>query len=196
MSPADAQLLAILATTSKVPLYVAGGLLALWAVVLAAIGLSRAEFPGSLSGQRLVVAVTGLLVVATAASAVATASKPENEGKEVGTAPEEQPAPGQGQAAPTPGGPQALAADPTGQLAYDKKSLKVRPGKVTIEFDNRSPVPHDVTIAKGSKVLAKTREISKSSAKLTATLAPGSYVFYCSVDGHRQAGMQGTLTAS
>ena len=194
MSPADAQLLAILATTSKVPLYVAGGLLALWAVVLAAIGLSRAEFPGSLSGQRLVISVTGLLVLATAASAVATASKPENGGKEVGTAPEEQPAAGQGQAAPTPAGPQRLAADPTGQLAYDKKSLKVRPGKVTIEFDNRSPVPHDVTIAKGSKVLAKTPQISKSSAKLNATLAPGSYVFYCSVDGHRQAGMQGTLT--
>jgi uncharacterized cupredoxin-like copper-binding protein len=29
---------------------------------------------------------------------------------------------------------------------------------------------------------------------VSAQLKPGNYTFYCSVPGHRQAGMQGTLT--
>jgi azurin len=51
-----------------------------------------------------------------------------------------------------------------------------------------------VTIAKGAKVLAQTKTISGGSATTTANLAHGEYVFYCSVDAHRAAGMQGTLT--
>ena len=61
---------------SKVPFYLAGALLAAWAVVLAAIGLSRPEFPGSTQRARGVMALSAILVVATMATAVATASKP------------------------------------------------------------------------------------------------------------------------
>jgi len=31
---------------------------------------------------------------------------------------------------------------------------------------------------------------------VSVTLKPGKYVFYCNVPGHRQGGMQGTLTVS
>jgi len=51
-----------------------------------------------------------------------------------------------------------------------------------------------VAIAKGSQELAKSPLISQSSTSVSADLAPGKYVFYCTVPGHRQAGMQGTLT--
>jgi plastocyanin len=92
-----------------------------------------------------------------------------------------------------PGGMLALAADPT-QIAYDKTSLTSKPGEVTIDFDNPSQVGHDVAIEQGSKEIAKTPVITDSEASVSAELQPGSYVFFCTVPGHREAGMQGTLT--
>jgi hypothetical protein len=57
---------------SKVPFYIAGGVLALWAVVLAAIGLSRPRFPANESGQRGVITISLLLVIVAIAAAVLT----------------------------------------------------------------------------------------------------------------------------
>jgi hypothetical protein len=60
------------AEPSKVPFYIAGGVLALWAVVLAGIGLNRPKFPGGGGGQRGVIALSFLLIVIAIASAVLT----------------------------------------------------------------------------------------------------------------------------
>ncbi|MBV9311884.1 MAG: hypothetical protein JOZ73_13725 [Solirubrobacterales bacterium] len=60
------------AEPSKVPFYFAGGALALWAVILAGIGLTRPEFPYGLGGQRVVIAISLLLVVIAIAMAIAT----------------------------------------------------------------------------------------------------------------------------
>jgi plastocyanin len=87
-----------------------------------------------------------------------------------------------------------LAADPGGQLKFDKSSLNATAGKVTIAFVNRSPVPHDVTIEQGARKLTGSPVITSSMTSVSAQLKPGAYTFYCSVDAHRQAGMQGTLT--
>lgn len=90
------------------------------------------------------------------------------------------------------------SADPTGQLKFTKSSLTAKSGKVTIDFTNKSPVPHDMVIQQGSSgsVIGKTPVFSGGSKTFTVTLKPGTYTFYCSVPGHRQAGMQGTLTVS
>lgn len=89
----------------------------------------------------------------------------------------------------------AVAADPSGQLKYTKTQLQASAGKDTISFNNPASLPHDVVIADSSnKVVARTKTITKSSATATADLKAGTYTFYCSVPGHRQAGMQGTLT--
>ena len=58
--------------TSKVPFFIAGGALAVWAVILAAIGLNRPDFPGDLRGQRTVIAITFTIVVIAIAMAIVT----------------------------------------------------------------------------------------------------------------------------
>jgi plastocyanin len=165
---------------SKTPFYLAGGLLAGWAVVLGAFGFTHPDFPGSVVATRLVMLTSAVLVAATLVAAVTTAG---TEGAS---------APSAGSGAPTSA--LNLSADPTGKLAYDKKQATVRSGRFGIRLVNNSSLPHNVTIAKGTKVLAHTKTISGGSATATANLAPGEYVFYCSVDAHRAAGMQGTLT--
>jgi plastocyanin len=165
--------------TSKVPFYVAGGLLAFWAVVVAVTGITHPDFPGSGGRARVVMLMSALLVAATVTTALATSGP---EGKPAAKAP--------AQASST----LQLAANATGLLAYDKTSAMVTAGKVAIRFANASPIPHDVTIAQGTKTIAATRIIQGGATAATATLPAGSYVYYCSVDAHRQAGMKGMLT--
>jgi hypothetical protein len=58
---------------SKTPYYIAGGVLAAFAVVISAIGIRGHEnFPGSKGGRNIVIAIAALLVAATMASAVLT----------------------------------------------------------------------------------------------------------------------------
>jgi plastocyanin len=91
-----------------------------------------------------------------------------------------------------PGGTLQLAADPT-ELKFDKAELTSKPGKVTIDFKNPSPLEHDVEIEQNGKELGGTEIIRESEATATVELASGTYTFFCSVPGHRQAGMEGTL---
>jgi plastocyanin len=170
------------AAPSKAPFYVAGAVLAAWAVLLAAFGATHPEFPRSPRGRRLVVLTTALLVVATMTSATLTAG---GEGQKARAAP--------AGARPAPS-TVALTADPSGNPSYDVRHVTVRAGTDTVRLVNRSPVPHNLTIAQGSKVIAATKTVQGAAATTTAKLAPGHYVFYCSVDAHRQAGMAGTLT--
>jgi plastocyanin len=87
----------------------------------------------------------------------------------------------------------AQAADPSGQLRFAKTSLTAKAGKVSIDFSNGSPLPHNLTIASGSTVLGATPTFNGGSKTLSLKLKPGTYKFYCSVPGHREAGMEGTL---
>ena len=89
----------------------------------------------------------------------------------------------------------ALAADPNGELKFDKTSLSAKAGKVSIDFSNSSSLPHNVTIASSSgSVVNETPTFQGGSKTVTMTLKAGTYKFYCTVPGHRQAGMEGTLT--
>jgi plastocyanin len=86
-----------------------------------------------------------------------------------------------------------LTADPSGALKFDKTSLSAKPGKVTITMDNPSSTPHAVEV-EGNGVEEETKTLTKGTADVTVDLKAGKYEFYCPVDGHRQAGMEGTLT--
>jgi len=89
-----------------------------------------------------------------------------------------------------------LAANTGGLLSYNANQLSAKAGSVTIAFTNASPLPHNVTIAQGSTVLGATPTFTGGMKSLRLTLKPGKYTFYCSVPGHRQAGMEGTLSVS
>jgi uncharacterized cupredoxin-like copper-binding protein len=88
-----------------------------------------------------------------------------------------------------------VAANPEGQLKYEPSSLTTKAGKVTINFTNQAALEHDLTVASPSgAVVGATAKITQSSQKLSLDLKPGTYKFYCTVPGHRAAGMEGTLT--
>jgi plastocyanin len=86
-----------------------------------------------------------------------------------------------------------LAADPAA-LLFDETKLSAKPGEVTIDFDNPAAIPHNVVIEEDGKELAGFEPITEGKESLSADLKPGTYTFYCSVTGHREAGMEGTLT--
>jgi len=89
----------------------------------------------------------------------------------------------------------AISTPSGSSLAFDQKSATANAGNVTINFDNRQPLQHDVAVADSSgKVLGQTDLVSSSTATTSVNLQPGTYTFYCTVPGHREAGMEGTLT--
>jgi uncharacterized cupredoxin-like copper-binding protein len=86
-------------------------------------------------------------------------------------------------------------ADPGGQLAYTTKTATSEAGKVTVNFTNPQPLSHDVAIEdSGGKEVGATEVIGEGSNSTTVDLEPGKYTFFCTVPGHREAGMEGTLT--
>jgi plastocyanin len=87
----------------------------------------------------------------------------------------------------------ALAAPEDGSLKFDKSTLEAKAGTVTINFDNPSSVPHAVEI-EGQGVEEKSDTVTGDKTSVTADLKPGTYEYYCPVDGHKASGMEGKLT--
>lgn len=80
-------------------------------------------------------------------------------------------------------------------LAYTTDSASAEAGTDTINFTNVQATPHDVAIEDdGGKEVGKTEVISEASASAKVKLEPGTYTFFCTIPGHREAGMEGTLT--
>jgi plastocyanin len=209
------------AEKSKVPFYIAGGALVVWALIVSlGLGMRIPAFPRNAGAERGVIAVTVVLVLAAVSAAVLTSGTTST--KKIATSASQAPAstgasttsPASTGSATTPtattgtpappsspaGGassaPLKLAANPEGQLSYEPKQLSAKTGKVTITMANMSVVEHNVTVAQGSTVLGAIPTFKGGVKTLTLNLKPGTYTFYCSVPGHRQAGMEGTLTVS
>jgi uncharacterized cupredoxin-like copper-binding protein len=98
----------------------------------------------------------------------------------------------------TKGSTVKLTANADNQLSYDQKTLNAKSGTVSIDFDNPASIQHDVAVAdSGGKVLGTSDLVSQGKVNLTLSdLKPGKYTFYCTVPGHREAGMEGTLNVS
>ncbi|HEX3240691.1 MAG TPA: plastocyanin/azurin family copper-binding protein [Solirubrobacterales bacterium] len=198
--------------------YVFGIALAVSAVVFSFIGLKSEKFPG----KAFPLVVLWFVVLAGGATTFAVLHAQEEQehkeaefehaGKEIekeqtsGPFEEEEAeqkeggAEGGGEeaegggAASGAGGKLAIAADESA-LAYDTDSLEVDSGSVEIDFNNPSSIGHDFDVeSEGGEEVVSTEVISQSEESATAELKPGTYTFYCSVPGHREAGMEGTLT--
>jgi len=96
------------------------------------------------------------------------------------------------------GGGQVVEIDvaPSG-FAYDKTSATATAGHVTIKSMNPQGTGHDIAL-KGNGVDEKGEIVQDGGVSTIdiADLKPGTYTFYCSVPGHEEAGMKGTLTVS
>jgi uncharacterized cupredoxin-like copper-binding protein len=85
------------------------------------------------------------------------------------------------------------------KLAYAKKALSAKRGKVTLKMPNPAVLPHNIALRKGIKAkgaaIAKGKIVTKGkTSKVTATLKAGKYRYFCSVPGHEAGGMWGILT--
>jgi len=81
------------------------------------------------------------------------------------------------------------------ELAYVEKEATAKAGQVSIDFTNPQSLSHDVAVEDSSgKELGKTELVAGGSSTGTiGNLKPGKYTFFCTVPGHREAGMEGTL---
>jgi plastocyanin len=90
--------------------------------------------------------------------------------------------------------PLEFEADPGGKLAYTTDEVTAKEGNVTIEFTNPQSVPHNVTVEAKGDGRVKTKVVANGFAAVTVTLdKEQDFIFYCSVPGHRKAGMEGTI---
>jgi plastocyanin len=86
-------------------------------------------------------------------------------------------------------------ADPGGELAYTTTTASAKAGSVTVDFNNPQALSHDVRFeeAKGNEI-GGTEIVASGEISAPVQLKPGTYTYFCSVPGHREAGMEGTLT--
>ena len=212
----------VLASTDITAFHVFGAILAIWAVVLSALGVMRHSFPPK-GVETIVIAITGLLVFATVGAAVTTSEHEPSGGEQEGfhnksgkegsgapdsggtpapdTGPEsgQEPAGETGQKPPATPTAQTLTinADPGGDLSFDKGTLKAKPGEVRIVMNNPSPLPHNVTLEGPGGLDEDGKTVNKGGAsQVSAKLQAGKYTYYCDVTGHREGGMEGILTVA
>jgi plastocyanin len=89
----------------------------------------------------------------------------------------------------------SLEANPQGELKYNTTSLTAHAGAVSIDFTNMASLSHNVTVESSSGTIEGATPTFQGGTKtLSLDLKPGTYKFFCTVPGHRMAGMEGTLT--
>ncbi len=135
--------------------------------------------------------VTGKLASDVASYVASVAARP---GKDTGKLGSAIAAAGAGKPVAAKAGKIAIPADPNGQLAYITKQATAPAGALEIDSENAADIPHDIAL-EGNGVSEKGETVQGGGvSKVSVTVKPGKYAFYCTVAGHREGGMEGTLT--
>ena len=195
--------------------FVIGGLLVLTAVVISFVGIRDSDsFPPNRGVLLGVIALFAVIVGTTMAFAIVKSvdeqnkrndelakEEPSNSGEAQPVTPGGQPQASSGgnqQAPQTPSEVEALdvSSPADGSLVFQPSGVQAQPGNVEITYDNPSPVPHSIAVATANgDVIAQVQPFTAGKQTLALnSLKPGKYVFYCTVPGHREAGMEGDLT--
>jgi plastocyanin len=87
-----------------------------------------------------------------------------------------------------------IPADATGQLLFKFKRAETKAGRVTLLSKNDAPVPHNIAVKGGGVEEEGDQVTNGGTSRVTVNLKAGNYTYYCSVPGHEQGGMKGTLT--
>ena len=78
-------------------------------------------------------------------------------------------------------------------LAFAKEKARATAGEITLRMPNPSPVEHNIALDEPAR--AEGEVVGEGgTSEITVNLTPGTYQYYCSVPGHREGGMVGTLT--
>jgi plastocyanin len=174
--------------------FVIGGILVALAVLFAFVGIRGVDsFPPNRAVMAGVIALFVAVVGTTMAFAIVK-SNDEQKSRDEKLAAEEGTTTTTAASGPVTDLSTSSPAD--GGLVYQPNGLTAKPGNVAITYDNPSQVPHSIAVATANgNVLGQVQPFTNGKQTVTlSNLAPGKYVFYCTVPGHRQAGMQGDLT--
>jgi plastocyanin len=142
----------------------------------------------------LALASVALVACGSSSSSSTSTESTSTSGESAGSG-AEKPTGGGGESGGGGGSIVKMATPPGTELAFTTKHATAKAGQVSIEFENPQELQHNVAIENSSgEKLGETELVEKGKATATVNLKPGTYTFFCTVPGHRQAGMEGTLT--
>jgi plastocyanin len=89
-----------------------------------------------------------------------------------------------------------VSAVPDGSFAFEQSELDAPAGTLNTTFTNPAPIAHDFCLEdSGGEELGCTNLVADGDTDIAEfEVEPGEYTYYCSVAGHREGGMEGTLT--
>jgi plastocyanin len=188
----------------KTLFYVLGIALVVSAFGVAFVGLRFTSFPPTRLAVAALAAYFAALVAATTTFAVLNARDEQNH-REAEEAAATQPGGGEETGAATTtttttgaakGGGETLkiSSPADGSTLFEPDKLTAKAGPVTIDYDNPSPVDHSIAIESHGQTLDESDTAANTTLTASADLKPGKYTYFCTVPGHRESGMEGTLT--
>jgi plastocyanin len=87
-----------------------------------------------------------------------------------------------------------IDADESGALSFTAVNAEAPAGSIEFVMENPSSVQHNIAVKNGG-IDEKGPVVGQGgTSRVSASLRPGKYTFYCSVPGHEDGGMKGTLT--